>query len=467
MDDVKKDGAEAGGRQEHRPGRPRDAGARRRVRHRDGVQPRRPHEAVPHRRERRLLPHLLHGPLPPGRQGRRGEDRHLRRRHVHHRRPPLRPPGGGRRGRALRPRPRHGHDAARRGQGRGRRLQGQGRAEARARWPATWASPPPAARSTRSRSTWPTRPSSSSASRTARSSTRGAPRPSARRKWRELGLTPRAIDREVVEVMHRTHEGVDLDAENILKSALRCSLADGWGGSMLSTDISDILFGTPSPLSSRGQPRRAQERPGQRHRARPRAHPVGDARRGVARPRAHRRGQGRRRQGHQPGRHLLHQQRDPHALRHPGGRQLPAPGAGRAHRRRRGHGRRRAVHHAGPRPARPALPHEAHHHLAEGQDPRRDARGVRRAPRPRDGRARSCAWRSPTTPTAAPSTSPTTTSRWSPASATSTSTTCRAASTAARSARSTTPSSPAASAAWPASSAATTCASRRTRASSR
>jgi carbon-monoxide dehydrogenase catalytic subunit len=43
---------------------------------------------------------------------------------------------------------------------------------------------------------------------------------------------------------------VDLDAENILKSALRCSLADGWGGAMLSTDISDILFGTPSPLAS-------------------------------------------------------------------------------------------------------------------------------------------------------------------------------------------------------------------------
>jgi len=69
-------------------------------------------------------------------------------------------------------------------------------------------------------------------------------------RWHELGLTPRAIDREVTEVLHRTHEGVDLDAENILRSALRCSLADGWGGAMLSTDISDILFGTPSPLSS-------------------------------------------------------------------------------------------------------------------------------------------------------------------------------------------------------------------------
>ena len=68
--------------------------------------------------------------------------------------------------------------------------------------------------------------------------------------WKSLSLTPRAVDREVAEVMHRTHEGVDLDAENILKSALRCSLADGWGGAMLSTDISDILFGTPSPLTS-------------------------------------------------------------------------------------------------------------------------------------------------------------------------------------------------------------------------
>ena len=112
--------------------------------------------------------------------------------------------------------------------------------------------------------------------------------------WHELGLTPRAIDREVTEVMHRTHEGVDLDAENILEGALRCSLADGWGGSMLSTDISDILFGTPSPLTLRGQPRRAQGRPGQRRRPRPRADAVGDDRRGRARPGADRRGQGRR-----------------------------------------------------------------------------------------------------------------------------------------------------------------------------
>src|SRR5664280_391460 len=74
--------------------------------------------------------------------------------------------------------------------------------------------------------------------------------PKRQQLWHKLGITPRAVDREIAEVMHRTHEGVDLDPENILKSSLRCSLADGWGGAMLSTDISDILFGTPSPLSS-------------------------------------------------------------------------------------------------------------------------------------------------------------------------------------------------------------------------
>jgi anaerobic carbon-monoxide dehydrogenase catalytic subunit len=68
--------------------------------------------------------------------------------------------------------------------------------------------------------------------------------------WRELELAPRGIDREVVEVLHRTHMGDDQDADHILDQALRCALSDGWGGSMLATDISDILFGTPSPLVS-------------------------------------------------------------------------------------------------------------------------------------------------------------------------------------------------------------------------
>jgi carbon-monoxide dehydrogenase catalytic subunit len=68
--------------------------------------------------------------------------------------------------------------------------------------------------------------------------------------WRDNRLMPRGIDREIVEIMHRTHTGVDMEAENILDQALRSAVADGWGGSMLATDISDILFGTPGPVQS-------------------------------------------------------------------------------------------------------------------------------------------------------------------------------------------------------------------------
>jgi len=68
--------------------------------------------------------------------------------------------------------------------------------------------------------------------------------------WHKLGIYPRGIDREIVETLHRTHIGNDQDAEHILDHALRNSLADGWGGSMLSTDISDIIFGTPGPVAA-------------------------------------------------------------------------------------------------------------------------------------------------------------------------------------------------------------------------
>ncbi|MGA9191329.1 MAG: anaerobic carbon-monoxide dehydrogenase catalytic subunit [Anaerolineales bacterium] len=68
--------------------------------------------------------------------------------------------------------------------------------------------------------------------------------------WKELGIGPRNIDREIVETLHRTHMGNDQDAEHILNQALRTALGDGWGGSMLGTDLSDILFGTPAPVVS-------------------------------------------------------------------------------------------------------------------------------------------------------------------------------------------------------------------------
>jgi anaerobic carbon-monoxide dehydrogenase catalytic subunit len=66
--------------------------------------------------------------------------------------------------------------------------------------------------------------------------------------WREHNVVPRGVDREVVESLHRTHIGDDQDPEHILSHAVRTAISDGWGGSMIATDISDILFGTPAPI---------------------------------------------------------------------------------------------------------------------------------------------------------------------------------------------------------------------------
>lgn len=66
--------------------------------------------------------------------------------------------------------------------------------------------------------------------------------------WKERKVLPRGIDREVVEALHRTHIGDDQDSEHILQHAIRVGLSDGWGGSMIATDIADILFGTPAPI---------------------------------------------------------------------------------------------------------------------------------------------------------------------------------------------------------------------------
>ncbi len=65
--------------------------------------------------------------------------------------------------------------------------------------------------------------------------------------WRKLGVAPRGIDRETSEMMHRTHMGVDNDWKSLLLHGIRNSLSDGWGGSMIATEVSDILFGTPKP----------------------------------------------------------------------------------------------------------------------------------------------------------------------------------------------------------------------------
>ncbi|MHC4325971.1 MAG: anaerobic carbon-monoxide dehydrogenase catalytic subunit, partial [Planctomycetota bacterium] len=65
--------------------------------------------------------------------------------------------------------------------------------------------------------------------------------------WEKFGVTPRAVDREVTESLHRSTMGVDQDYKNILLHASRVALADGWGGAMLATELQDVLFGTPYP----------------------------------------------------------------------------------------------------------------------------------------------------------------------------------------------------------------------------
>ena len=75
--------------------------------------------------------------------------------------------------------------------------------------------------------------------------------PTARQSiWEATGTYPRGVDRENVEALHRTHMGVDNDWVNLLLHGVRTGLSDGWGGSMIATDVSDALFGVPSPVMS-------------------------------------------------------------------------------------------------------------------------------------------------------------------------------------------------------------------------
>ncbi len=67
--------------------------------------------------------------------------------------------------------------------------------------------------------------------------------------WRKVGIFPRGIDREIVEIMHRTTMGVDQDYKHILMQAARASLGDGWGGSMIGTELQDVMLGDPVPIT--------------------------------------------------------------------------------------------------------------------------------------------------------------------------------------------------------------------------
>ncbi len=68
--------------------------------------------------------------------------------------------------------------------------------------------------------------------------------------WDREEIRPRAIDREVSCAMHMTHMGCSSKAEALIRQALRNGLSDGWGGSMMGTEFSDVLFGTPKEVET-------------------------------------------------------------------------------------------------------------------------------------------------------------------------------------------------------------------------
>lgn len=68
-----------------------------------------------------------------------------------------------------------------------------------------------------------------------------------KKKFEECAIAPSAIDRSVVSLLHQTHMGTDADPVNVIFGGLKCGLAD-YTGMHISTDLSDILFGTPKPV---------------------------------------------------------------------------------------------------------------------------------------------------------------------------------------------------------------------------
>ncbi len=169
---------------------------------------------------------------------------------------------------------------------------------------------------------------------------------------------------------------------------------------MIATDVSDVLFGEPQPLAVAGQPGRAPQGRSEHRRPRPRADALRRDRGRRPRSGAAGRGRGQGRQRHQPGRHLLHGQRDPHAARHSHRRQFPPAGAGDPD---RGGGRDaggRAVRLPGAGRIAEVLPYQGRLHQPQGQVPQyactSSSTKTTRWRRP----SRSSAWRSRITPTA-------------------------------------------------------------------
>ncbi len=68
--------------------------------------------------------------------------------------------------------------------------------------------------------------------------------------WAREDIAPRAIDMEVTTLMHSTHMGCAADYESLFRRGMRTGMSDGWGGSMIGTEFSDIMYGTPTARAS-------------------------------------------------------------------------------------------------------------------------------------------------------------------------------------------------------------------------
>lgn len=184
------------------------------------------------------------------------------------------------------------------------------------------------------------------------------------KNWTAEGATPRGVDREVVTGIHVTHVGGDNDAEHILMAAARTALADGWGGSMIATDVSDILFGEPHPLKLRVNlgVLKADEVNIIVHGHEPTLSDVIVA--AVRDPQLL--AEAREKGANQPRRHLLHGQRDSDAPWRTDRRQLLATGTGRYDGRRRRDAGRCPMRFSGLDAAGRLLPHQGGLHEPQG-----------------------------------------------------------------------------------------------------
>ncbi len=67
--------------------------------------------------------------------------------------------------------------------------------------------------------------------------------------FNRCNIQPRSVHTSISEIMGATHMGVDHDPVNLIFQGLKTSLAD-YIGMHIATDLSDILFGTPMPVTT-------------------------------------------------------------------------------------------------------------------------------------------------------------------------------------------------------------------------